>query len=45
MSKFFEAMGIERDDKEKCMNWMLRDCRELNTHQNNIENMGMLWTT
>jgi len=30
-------MGIERDDKEKCMNWMLRGCRELNTHQTNFE--------
>ena len=30
-------MGIERDDKEKCINWMLRGCRELNTHQTNFE--------
>ena len=42
MSKFFEAMGIERDDKEKCMNWMLRGCRELNTHQTNFEKVNQL---
>ena len=42
MCKFFEAMGIERDDKEKCMNWMLRGCRELNTHQTNFEKVNQL---
>jgi hypothetical protein len=37
MSELFEAMSIERDDKEKRMNWMLRGFRQLKTHQTNFE--------
>lgn len=37
MSELFEVMGIERDVKEKRMNWMLRSFRQLNTHQTNFE--------